>query len=181
MLSPVGFHLVDACHRFVDGRADTSQLVIRQSSSASSASRASPHRAGGLINAERQHRQRQQQLIACRRSVSQSVKPWSNVRYDSKKTCPYVMTDVYWRRRRCRSSQGEAVIYLENGLTWKHQILHEPSHRSVLQPHRKRHHYLRPVESYRRSKNGRKLGLLQLQPKFTKIGAYIHTYVHRAY
>ena len=35
----------------------------------------------------------------------------------SKAKRPYVMTGVRWCRRRRRSSQSEAVVYLENDLT----------------------------------------------------------------
>ena len=43
----------------------------------------------------------------------------------------YVMTGIRHRR----SSQNEAVVYLQNGLTWNYQILDESSHWSSLQPH----------------------------------------------
>ena len=79
-------------------------------------------------------------------------------------------------RRRCprHSSQSEAVLYLGNGLTWNHQILHEPSYWSDLLPHRIWCHYLLWLRSYLRSKNGRKWRLLRLQPRVTNFGTYIH-------
>ena len=78
---------------------------------------------------------------------------------------------VRWRR----SSQSEAVLYLENGLTKNHQTLHVPSQWSGLQPHRTWRHYLLPIGSYRRSKNSRKFRLRRLQSRNTKLGTYIHT------
>ena len=67
---------------------------------------------------------------------------------------PCVTTGVGLCRR--RSLQSEAVVYLENSLTWNHLILHEPSYWPDLQLHRIWYHTVLLVGSYRRSKNGRK-------------------------
>ena len=78
-----------------------------------------------------------------------------------------------------------AVIYLENGLTWNHQILHEPSYRSDPQTHWIWHHYQFPIKVKSvLSASNRKLSAFEkllkwrfrhLQPRITKFGTYILT------